>query len=86
MPVVKVPSTELSRHFSEYLARVRYGGGVVIVLKNNCPVAELRPMPIERCSLREFLALWSRDPLDNRLGDDLEAVGRADRPPEDPWA
>ena len=86
MSTISVSSTRLSRRFSEYLSRVRYRGDVVVVLKNRAPVAELTPLPIERCSVREFIALWRKDPSDTELADDLESVGRADKPPRNPWA
>ena len=86
MATINVSSTRLSRRFSEYLSRVRYRGDVVVVLKNRAPVAELTPLPVERCSVREFLALWRKDPSDPGLADDLEAVGRADKPSRNPWA
>ena len=86
MATITVSSTLLSRRFSEYLAGVRYRGDTVIVLKNNAAVAELKPLPVQRCSLREFIALWRKDRSDPALAADLEAVGRADAPPVNPWA
>lgn len=86
METIRVSSTKLSRRFSEYLSRVRYRGDTVIVLKNKAPVAELTPLPVERCSVREFLALWQKDATDTGFADDLEAVGRTDAPPVNPWA
>jgi len=86
MSTISVSSTRLSRRFSEYLSLVRYRGDVVIVLKNNTAVAELTPLPVERCSVREFIAVWRKDPADPALADDLDAVDRADTPPRNPWA
>ena len=86
METISVSSTKLSRRFSEYLARVRYRGDTVLVLKNNTPVAELKPLPIERCSVRSFLNLWQKDPADPGFADDLETVGGADAPARNPWA
>jgi antitoxin (DNA-binding transcriptional repressor) of toxin-antitoxin stability system len=85
MATITVSSTLLSRRFSEYLAGVRYRGDTVIVLKNNAAVAELTPLPAERCTLREFLSLWREGPADPTLADDLETVGTADTPPSNPW-
>ena len=82
---LSVPTTELARHFGDYLARVRYGGDTIIVLKNNSPVAELRPLPAAQCSLRSFVELWRESPSDPSFADDLETVNRADRPMENPW-
>lgn len=86
MSTSTVSSTTLSRHFSEYLSRVRYRGDIFVVLKNNVPVAELMPLPAERCTVREFSELWKPDPSDPDFADDLEAVGRADMAPGNPWA
>jgi prevent-host-death family protein len=86
METIAVPSTTLSRRFGEYLSRVRYRGDIVVVLKNDAPVAELTPLPIERCSVREFMSLWRRDPSDPDFADDLEKVGHADTPAVNPWA
>jgi len=80
-----VATTELARHFGDYLARVRYGGGRLIVMKNNTPVAELRALPVARPTLREFLDLWGSLPVDPDFAADLDRVNRADRPLEDPW-
>lgn len=82
---LKIPTTELSRHFGDYLARVRFGGESVIVLKNNSPVAELRALPAENCTLGEFLGRWRSIPADDRFADDLERVNNSDAPPENPW-
>jgi prevent-host-death family protein len=84
MSTINVSSTCLSRRFSEYLARVRYRGDIVVVLKNRTPVAELTPLPVERCSVREFIALWGKYPSDADLANDLDAIGRADTPPRNP--
>ena len=86
MATINVSSTLLSRRFSEYLSRVRYRGDVVVVLKNNAPVAELIPLPVARCSVREFISLWRKERSDPAFADDLEAVGRADAPSRNPWA
>ena len=80
-----VPTTELSRHFSEHLARVRFGGETIVVLKNGAPVAELRALPSGECTLGELLDIWRNLPSDSRFADDLAMVGRLDRPPENPW-
>ena len=84
--VLRVPTTEISRHFGDYLARVRYGGTTIVVLKNDAEVAELRALPAEGCTLGSFLDLWIGTHSDPDFVADLEAVGRADRPMENPWA
>jgi prevent-host-death family protein len=86
MATISVSSTTLSRQFSEYLSRVRYRGDILIVLKNDTPVAELMPLPTERCTVREFSTLWKKDPTDSAFADDLATVGHADKPPRNPWA
>jgi prevent-host-death family protein len=84
-PVQNVPTTELSRNFSDYLARVRFGGETLIVMKNGAPVAELRGLPSDECSLGRFLELWKRDSSDKAFADDIEMVNQMDTPPENPW-
>lgn len=83
---LNVAATTLSRHFSEYLARVRFAGDSIVVLKNNIPVAELHALPASAPSLVEFLAQWQAETADPTFADDLETVNRADQPVEDPWA
>jgi hypothetical protein len=84
--ILRVPTTEISRHFGDYLSRVRFGGSTIVVLKNDSAVAELRAIPSEECALGAFLDIWAGSPVDDEFAADLEAVGRADRPPENPWA
>ncbi len=81
-----VPSTEFVRHFSDYLAQVRYGRRHFVIEKNNKPVAELRPLEPETCTLREFVERWRTHHPDPDWADALERVGRSDRPAENPWA
>lgn len=80
-----VTSTDLVRHFSDYLARVRYGGQTLVVERNNKPVAELRPLPSETCTLRELVEEWQSQPPDPEWADALESVNRADTAEENPW-
>jgi antitoxin (DNA-binding transcriptional repressor) of toxin-antitoxin stability system len=84
--IVEVPTTELARHLGDYLARVRYGGTRIVVMKNNTPVAELRALPPESCDLRKFLDICRTVPVDPEFADDLDVVSRADRPAVNPWA
>ena len=83
--VIKVATTELARHLGDYLARVRYGGETVVVLKNRTPIAELRGMPSGMSTFREFMDLWKSTPSDAAFADDLSAVNAADTPLENPW-
>lgn len=83
--VLRVPTTELSRHFGDYLARIRFGHDTVIVLKNNRPVAELRPLAGKDCTMGSVLDLLGNSAPDSDWATDIEAVNRADRPLENPW-
>jgi antitoxin (DNA-binding transcriptional repressor) of toxin-antitoxin stability system len=83
--VIKVKSTDLARHFSDYLARVRYASTTVVVVKNKTSVAELRPLAGERCTLAQLLNLWRSTPADTGFADDLSMVNKSDRPLENPW-
>ena len=82
---VGVSSTELVRHFGEYLARVRFAGERVVISKGDAEVAELRPLPSKGLTLFEFLDLWATESRDPDFGRDLEAVDQADVPMENPW-
>ncbi len=84
--IVEVPTTELARHLGDYLARVRYGGTRIVVMKNNTAIAELRALPPESCDLRKFLDICRTVPVDPEFADDLDAVSHADRPAVNPWA
>ena len=83
---LKVSTTELARRFGDYLARVRFGGQTVVVLKNKTPVAELRALPGEGCTLSDFLDICANSHCDPTFADDLEKVSAADAPLENPWA
>jgi antitoxin (DNA-binding transcriptional repressor) of toxin-antitoxin stability system len=83
---VEVATTELARHLGDYLARVRYGGNRIVVVKNNTRVAELRALPPESCDLRKFLDVCRTVPVDAGFADDLDTVSHADRPAGNPWA
>ena len=83
--VLRIPTTELSRHFGDYLARIRFGHDTVIVLKNNTPVAELRPLAGGECTIGSLFGLLGETPPDPEWATDVEAVNTADYPPENPW-
>ena len=83
--MIKVPTTELARHLGDYLARVRYGGETVVVLKNRTPIAELRGTGGTRRTLREFMALWKKTKTDPDFAGDLETVNAADKVMQNPW-
>jgi prevent-host-death family protein len=84
----RITATELARKLGDVLGRVRYRGDSFIVERNGDPIARLVPLPAgSASSLREALAAWrSAGEPDADFADDLERVGAADRPPEDPWA
>jgi antitoxin (DNA-binding transcriptional repressor) of toxin-antitoxin stability system len=84
-PALKVPTTEFSRHFGDYLSRVRFGGETIVVLKNNLAVAELRALPGDACTLGALLDLLNHRTADPEFAADIEQVNRADRPMENPW-
>ena len=85
-PALKVATTDFSRHFGDYLSRVRFGGETIVVLKNNVAVAELRALPGDTCTLGAFLELLNQRPSDPDYAADMEQVNRSDRPMENPWA
>jgi prevent-host-death family protein len=82
-----VSATELARKLGEYLARVRYRGESFLVEKNGKPVARVIPAADrEVVTVSRALAAWSATgKADPGFADDLERVGAADRPPENPW-
>jgi antitoxin (DNA-binding transcriptional repressor) of toxin-antitoxin stability system len=83
---ITVSTTELAKHFGEYLARIRQHGERFILTKNHRPVAELNPVTASRTATWGLLrqALTSL-PCDPEFADDLEAVNRADQPADNPW-
>jgi antitoxin (DNA-binding transcriptional repressor) of toxin-antitoxin stability system len=83
---IEVPATTLVRHFADFIAKVRYGGKTVIVMKNKARVAELRPWVASECTLAGLAAIWNITAVDDRFADDLERVNRSDRPPKNPRA
>ena len=84
----RISATELARRLGDVLGRVRYRGDSFLVERNGDAVARLTPLPEgSPTSLREALAVWrAAGEPEPAFADDLERVGAADRPPEDPWA
>lgn len=82
---LRVPTTELSRHFGDYIARIRFGHDTIIVLKNATPVAELRALAGRECTMGSLFDLLDTSPPDPDWANDIEIVDRADRPLENPW-
>ncbi len=83
----RISATELARRLGDVLGRVRYRGDSFVVERNGDAVARLVPLPSgSATSLREALTAWrSAGEPEGAFADDLEGVGGADRPPEDPW-
>jgi prevent-host-death family protein len=83
-----VSATELARRLGDYLARVRYRRESFVVEKNGKAVARVVPAQAQPpVTLSQALALWcAAAPRDPGFADDLEKVGNADTPPENPWA
>jgi prevent-host-death family protein len=82
-----ISATDLARKLGDYLARVRYRRESFIVERNGRPVARVVPVAEqETVTLSRALAIWrGAAPRDPTFADDLEAVGAADTPPENPW-
>lgn len=80
-----VSSTEMARHFSDYLARVRYGDMTITITKNRTSVAELRPLPAERCTLGDFIEIWRSSKSDPDFAEDIEKAGRTGQNLRNPW-
>jgi antitoxin (DNA-binding transcriptional repressor) of toxin-antitoxin stability system len=82
----RISATELARTIGDVLGRVRYRGDTFVVDRNGDPVARIAPLPGAGVSLADAMAAWRAvAPPDPTFADDLERVGRADRPPENPW-
>ncbi len=85
---IRISATELARKLGDVLGRIRYRGDSFIVERNGEPVARVVPL-VERptASLGEVVRGWATEgPPDPAFARDLEEVGAADQPPEDPWA
>jgi prevent-host-death family protein len=84
----RISATELARRLGDILGRVRYRGDSFLVERNGDPVARLVPVPGKTTTtLREALAAWRGGGRpDPDFAADLERVGNADRPPDNPWA
>ena len=83
----RISATDLARRLGDILGRVRYRGQSFVVERNGDQVARLVPVPGKATAMpRAALTSWCRagEP-DAGFADDLERVGRADRPPKSPW-
>lgn len=82
-----ISTTEAVRHFGDLLARVKHAGESFLLTKSNKPLARLIPVGDRvGASGREILEALAGLPSDPGFADDMERVGRADVPPENPWA
>jgi antitoxin (DNA-binding transcriptional repressor) of toxin-antitoxin stability system len=83
----RISATALARRLGDILGRVRYRGESFVVERNGDQIARLVPVPGKAtATLRGAFASWRRAGTpDRRFADDLERVGRADRPAKNPW-
>lgn len=84
---IRITATELARNVGDVLGRIRYRGDSFLVERNGEAVARVVPL-VERptATLGEVVMAWSATgPAEASFARDLEEVGCADRPPEDPW-
>lgn len=83
----RISSTDLARNLGDVLARVRYRGESFVVERNGKQIARVEPLPTELAPVRTALGAWCNAAKPDRaFADDLEAIGRTDRAPADPWA
>ena len=84
----RITATDLARRLGDVLGRVRYRGDSFVVERNGEAVARVLPLA-ERSptSVGEAMEAWrSAAEPEPEFADDLERIGRPDRPPELPWA
>ncbi len=84
---IRISATELARNVGDVLGRIRYRGDSFLVERNGEAVARVVPL-VERptATLGEVVGAWSSTGSpEPDFARDLEEVGFADRPPEDPW-
>jgi len=87
-----LPVTEVVRHFSELISRVRFYGERIVLTKGGKPVAELRPT-LDAAGVRagDLPALFAQLPHlgpeeATRFAEDLDAARRTLTAPTDRWA
>jgi len=83
----RISASDLARHLGDVLGRVRYRGEAFLVERHNVAIARITPVTdATRPSLRDAMAAWMAvgEP-DPGFADDLELVGKLDRPADDPW-
>lgn len=81
-----ITATELSKHLSDVLNRVRYRGERFTVARNGEPVAILSPTDVAPdITVRELAAQMSDVPLpDDTFAEDIDIMKRALVPEEPP--
>lgn len=84
---IRISATELARNVGDVLGRVRYRGDSFLVERNGEAVARVVPLVERPTATRgEVFGAWSSAGTpEPDFARDLETVGSADRPPEDPW-
>ena len=83
----RIGATKLARGLGDILGRIRYRGESFLVERNGVLVAKIEPVAAAGLPrLREVLDAWSSVDADPGFADDLDRVGAADAPPQDPWA
>ena len=79
-------ATEVARHFSAVLNRVRSGEAIEIV-RNGAPVAVLSPPRVQLLPASRLRGLLASLPaVDEAFADDVRRARHEIGPPEDPWA
>ena len=83
----RISATDLARRLGDILGRVRCRGESFVVEGHGDQVARLVPVSsTATATLRAALTSWRRaGKPDFGFADDLERVGRADRPTKSPW-
>lgn len=84
----RISATDLARKLGDVLGRIRYRGETFLVERNGDPVARVVPLTARpTAALADVFAAWSAaGKADPSFARDLEEVGSADDPAEDPWA
>ncbi|MBI2883467.1 MAG: hypothetical protein HYY11_06130 [Candidatus Methylomirabilis oxyfera] len=87
-----LPVTEVVRHFSELISRVRFYGERIVLTKGGKPVAELRPtLQAARVRAGDLPAFFAQFPRlgpeeATRFAEDLDSARRILTTPADRWA
>jgi hypothetical protein len=83
----RIAATRLARGLGDILGRIRYRGESFLIERNGALVAKIGPVGPDRpAPLRQIVEAWTSVEADDEFARDLEAVGAADAPAQDPWA